>query len=94
MRALVQGDCGEEYGELVEVNEGREKVGFVRGVVEAWRENGGVGRMGKVEGVRWEGLREEGGRERCVWATVGVSGGMGRGLRAGGRGDVGGELIG
>ena len=82
----MQGGGGEEYGELVEVNEGREKVRFVRGVVEAWRENGGVGRMGKVEGVRWEGLREEGGRERCVWATVGVSGGDGKRVEGGRKG--------
>ena len=78
VRTLVQGDDGEECAELVQVNEGREKVVFVRAVVEAWREGGGVGAVGALDGLRWEGLREEGGRERCVWATVGARGGDGK----------------
>ena len=70
---------GHEFADLVESNELRQKVEFVRDVVGAWISAGGLGVMGEggaMKGIKWEGMREKGGK--LVWVTVGASGGDGR----------------
>ena len=67
---------GHEFKELVKENELGSKTTFVRDVVGLWAKEGGLGRMGKKEGVKWEGMLEQGGK--LVWVTVGAKGGDAR----------------
>ncbi|KAF6233400.1 hypothetical protein HO173_008332 [Letharia columbiana] len=64
---------GHEFKELVRENELDAKTAFVRDVVGLWAKEGGLGCMGRKEGVKWEGMLEEGGK--LVWVTVGAKGG-------------------
>lgn len=74
---LLAGRCGQRnFSEVIEANELARKVRFAREVVGAWARNGGLGNMGRrAREMKWEGLREEGGRERLVWVSVGKGGG-------------------
>ena len=67
---------GHDFKELVKENELEDKTAFVRDVVGLWAKEGGLGRMGRKEGVKWEGMLEEGGK--LVWVTVGAKGGDAR----------------
>ena len=67
---------GHEFKELIKENELDGKTAFVRDVVGLWAKEGGLGCMGKKEGVKWEGMLEEGGK--LVWVTVGAKGGDAR----------------
>lgn len=67
---------GHEFKELVKENELESKTAFVRDVVGLWAKEGGLGSMGRKEGVKWEGMLEEGGK--LVWVTVGAKGGDAR----------------
>lgn len=67
---------GHEFKELVKENELSSKTAFVRDVVGLWAKEGGLGCMGKKEGVKWEGMLEQGGK--LVWVTVGAKGGDAR----------------
>lgn len=67
---------GHEFGTLLETNELKDKVGFIKDVVGLWTREGGLGCMGLKKGVKWEGMRERGGK--LVWVTVGAKGGDGR----------------
>lgn len=87
---LLRGQSGGKmFDDLVVANELRRKVEFVAAVVDCWVGNGGLGKMGTrkgedggegEEGMRWEGLKEGGGKEkeRLIWVTVGLAGGDGR----------------
>ena len=67
---------------LVEANQLRSKLEFVRDVVGIWAENGGLGCMGEDEEqkrMKWEGMMEKGGRvQKLVWVTVGAYAGDGK----------------
>lgn len=67
---------GHEFKALVNENELDGKTAFVRDVVGLWAKEGGLGCMGRKEGVKWEGMLEEGGK--LVWVTVGAKGGDAR----------------
>lgn len=67
---------GHDFKGLVKENELKGKTAFVRDVVGLWAKEGGLGRMGRKEGVKWEGMLEEGGK--LVWVTVGAKGGDAR----------------
>lgn len=67
---------GHEFKELVKENELEGKTAFVGDVVGLWAKEGGLGCMGKKQGVKWEGMLEEGGK--LVWVTVGAKGGDAR----------------
>ncbi|KAL9129813.1 MAG: hypothetical protein Q9217_001850 [Psora testacea] len=67
---------GRGFEDVVEENELRQKVGFIRDVVAVWVKEGGLGCMGKKKGVMWEGMRERGGK--AVWVSVGARGSDGR----------------
>lgn len=67
---------GHDFKELVKDNELNGKMAFVRDVVGHWAKEGGLGCMGGNEGVKWEGMLEEGGK--LVWVTVGAKGGDAR----------------
>lgn len=67
---------GHEFNGLVKENELKGKTAFVRDVVGLWAKEGGLGRMGRKKGVKWEGMLEEGGK--LVWVTVGAKGGDAR----------------
>lgn len=77
LSVLLAGKCGNrDFRQVVEANELARKVRFVREVVGAWARNGGLGNMGRrAREMKWEGLREEGSRERLVWVSVGRGGG-------------------
>ena len=72
------------YPQIVESNEVREKLAWVRGVVGCWIKEGGVGRIGG-ERLGWDGLQErtQDGRPRFLskmaWVNVGRAGGDGDG---------------
>ena len=70
---------GGNVSELVAANELRAKLEFVRDVVGVWVKSGGLGCMGPGERrrMKWEGVREGGGRQKLVWVTVGANGGDG-----------------
>lgn len=67
---------GYEFKELVKENELNGKLAFVRDVVGLWSNEGGLGCMGRKEGIKWEGMLEKGGK--LVWVTVGAKGGDAR----------------
>ena len=67
---------GHEFKELIKENELNTKTAFVRDIVGLWAREGGLGCMGRKKGVKWEGMREEGGK--LVWVTVGAKGGDSR----------------
>ena len=67
---------GHEFTELVKENELSSKTAFVRDVVGLWAKEGGLGCMGRKQGVKWEGMLEQGGK--LVWVTVGAKGGDAR----------------
>lgn len=67
---------GHEFSGLIKGNELNGKLSFVRDVVGLWVKEGGLGCMGRREGVKWEGMLEKGGK--LVWVTVGAKGGDAR----------------
>jgi len=77
LHVLLGGKHGDkDFSSIVLANELVRKVRFVREVLGAWARNGGLGNMGRrAREMKWEGLREEGGRERLVWVSVGRGGG-------------------
>lgn len=77
LHVLLGGKHGDkDFSSIVLANELVRKVRFVREVLGAWARNGGLGNMGRrARAMKWEGLREEGGRERLVWVSVGRGGG-------------------
>lgn len=66
------------YKDVVESNEVKEKLAWVRGVVGCWVKEGGVGRMGS-EKIGWTGLqgdeKEKEKKSKLVWVSVGRAGG-------------------
>ncbi|MCJ1242853.1 Cell cycle serine/threonine-protein kinase cdc5/MSD2 [Trapelia coarctata] len=77
LQVLLGGKHGEkDFANIILANELVRKVRFVREVLGAWARNGGLGNMGRrARELKWDGLREEGGRERLVWVSVGRGGG-------------------
>lgn len=76
-RIMLSGSYpGHEFKELVRENELEGKTAFVRDIVGIWAKEGGLGCMGRKEGVKWEGMLEEGGK--LVWVTVGAQAGDAR----------------
>lgn len=67
---------GHEFKDLIKENELNGKLAFVRDVVGLWAKEGGLGCMGRKQGVKWEGMLEAGGK--LVWVTVGAKGGDSR----------------
>ena len=67
---------GHEFKQLVKENELSAKTAFVKDVVGLWAKEGGLGRMGRKEGLKWEGMLEKDGK--LVWVTVGAKGGDAR----------------
>ena len=65
-----------DFKDVVRENELDVKTAFVRDVVGLWVNEGGLGRMGREKGIKWEGMMERGGK--LVWVTVGAKGGDGR----------------
>lgn len=74
---LLAGQYGAyEFSDIVNENELRAKVEFVRDVVATWVKEGGLGCMGSNQGWKWMGVAEKGGK--LVWVSVGAHGGDGR----------------
>ena len=65
-----------DFRDVIRENELSAKVGFIKDVVGVWATEGGLGCMGGNKGVKWEGMRESGGK--LVWVTIGAKGGDGR----------------
>ncbi|KAL8827607.1 MAG: hypothetical protein Q9170_006945 [Blastenia crenularia] len=57
---------------IVQANEVRKKVQFVRDVLDIWYKGGGLGKLGKDRYVRWDGFVPKKG---LVWVSVGATGG-------------------
>ena len=67
---------GHKFEEIINENELRQKVEFVKNIVGIWMKEGGLGCMGSRKGLMWKGIREVGGK--AVWVSVGARGGDGR----------------
>ena len=76
LHVLLAGKHGDkDFGAVVLANELVQKLRFVREVLGAWVRNGGLGNMGRrARELKWEGMKEEGCRERLVWVSVGRGG--------------------
>ena len=77
----ILGDvCKKNEAEVVQANEVKEKLSWIRAVVGCWIKEGGVGRMGE-ERLGWSGLQErkDPGKQKLTWVTVGRIGGDGSG---------------
>ncbi|RMD40329.1 hypothetical protein DV735_g4810, partial [Chaetothyriales sp. CBS 134920] len=66
--------------EIVQSNQVKQKLLWIRAVIGCWCKEGGVGRLGD-ERLGWSGLQErrEPGQSKLAWVTVGRAGGDGDG---------------
>ena len=75
----ILGDsCKKNEAEVIQPNEVKEKLSWIRAVIGCWVKEGGVGRMGE-ERLGWSGLQErrDPGKQKLTWVTVGRVGGDG-----------------
>ena len=67
---------GHMFADVIKANELQDKLAFVKDVVGLWVQEGGLGCVGTLKGLKWEGMKENGGK--LVWVTVGAKGGDNR----------------